>query len=61
MKEYYEIRKKYLAEGLAFLGYRYFKEGFGKDTIYKFKNTKEFNIALNELMKLKNRVGQYLE
>ncbi|APQ95568.1 hypothetical protein [Clostridium botulinum] len=61
MKEYYEIRKKYLAEGLAFLGYRYFKEGFGKDTIYKFKNTKEFNMALNELMKLKDRVGKYLE
>ncbi|HIG0355890.1 TPA: hypothetical protein ACX96U_001178 [Clostridium sporogenes] len=61
MKEYYEIRKKYLAEGLAFLGYRYFKEGFGKDTIYKFKNTKEFNIALNELMKLKDKVGKYLE
>lgn len=61
MKEYYEIRKKYLAEGLAFLGYRYFKEGFGKDTIYKFKNTKEFNTALNELMKLKDKVGKYLE
>ncbi|EJO5347014.1 hypothetical protein NRP93_001080 [Clostridium botulinum] len=61
MKEYYEIRKKYLAEGLAFLGYRYFKEGFGKDTIYKFKNTENFRQALTGLMELKEKHGQYLE
>ncbi|NMM64379.1 hypothetical protein HBE96_17300 [Clostridium sp. P21] len=60
-KEYYNIRKKYLAEGMAFLGYKYFKEGYGKDTIYKFKNTKEFNTALTGLMELKKRVGQFLE
>lgn len=59
-KEYYIIRKKYLAEALAFLGYKYFKEGYEKDTIYKFKNTKEFNTALTELMKLKKQVGQFL-
>lgn len=56
---YYEIRKKYLAEAIAWLGYRYWKEGYGKDTIYKFKDTEEFRNALTGLMQLKNQVGKY--
>ena len=57
--KYYEIRKKYLAEALSFLGMRYFK--FNKEdgaVIYSFENTENFNIALNELTKLKNRLAQ---
>lgn len=60
-KDYYEIRKKYMAESMAFLGYKYWKDGFGKETIYKFEDTKEFREALTGLMELKNKVGQYLE
>jgi hypothetical protein len=60
-KQYYEIRKKYLAESMAFLGYKYIKEGYGKDTIYLFENTIEFNTALTGLMELKNKVGQFLD
>lgn len=59
--EYYIIRKKYLAEAIAYLGFRYYKECEGRDTIYKFNDTIEFRQALTELMQLKKRVGQYLE
>lgn len=59
--EKYIIRKKYLAEGLAYLGYRYFKDGYGKDTKYIFQDTENFRNALTGLMELKKEVGQYLE
>ena len=60
-KQYYEIRKKYLAESMAFLGYKYMKDGYGKDTTYRFENTDQFNKALTGLMELKDKVGQYIE
>lgn len=60
-KNYYEIRKKYLAEAMAFLGFKYFKNGFGQETKYKFEDTEEFRKALTGLMELKEKVGQYLE
>lgn len=59
--EYYIIRKKYLAEAIAFLGFRYYREGEGRDAIYKFQDTTEFRQALSGLMELKQKVGQYLE
>lgn len=59
--QYYEIRKKYLAEAMAFLGYKYFKDGFGKETVYKFEDSKELRKALTGLMELKEKVGKYIE
>lgn len=59
--EKYIIKKKYLAESMAFLGYKYFKEGYGKDTKYIFQDTENFRNALTQLMSLKEEVGQYLE
>ena len=53
--EFYEVKKRYLAEALSFLGFRYYKKGFGENTIYSFKNTEKFSKALNELTILKNK------
>jgi len=52
----YEVRKRYLAEALSYLGFRYFKNGFGNDTIYSFENTEKFNVAMHELNLLKNKL-----
>jgi len=52
----YEVKKKYLAEALSFLGFKYFKKGFGEDTIYTFENTEKFSKALHELTLLKNKI-----
>ncbi|MBW9170756.1 hypothetical protein K2F43_05990 [Clostridium estertheticum] len=57
--KYYEVRKKYLAEALSYLGMPYMK--FNKEDgtiVYSFENTDNFNLALNELTKLKNRLAQ---
>ena len=59
--KYYIIRKSYLAESMAFLGYHYTKSGYGKNTTYEFENTDQFNKALTGLMELKDKVGQYIE
>ena len=57
--KYYEIKKRYLAEALSFLGMRYFKYNKEDGTIiYSFENTDDFNIALNELTKLKNKLNR---
>lgn len=61
-RKYYEIRKKYLAFSIAFLGFKYYT--FDKEDgtkIYSFEDTENFREALTGLMELKNRVGQYLE
>lgn len=60
-KDYYAVRKKYLANALAYLGYRYYRLDNGKDIVYSFKDTKEFREALTGLMQLKKEVGQYLD
>ena len=49
-----QINKKYLAEALSFLGFRYFK--FVNDQgqqVYSFENTEKFKSALSKLLKLK--------
>ena len=48
-KDYYAVRKKYLANALAYLGYRYYRFDNGKDIVYSFKDTKEFREALQGL------------
>ncbi|EJO5346492.1 hypothetical protein NRP93_000542 [Clostridium botulinum] len=55
--KYIEIRNKYLAQGLSFLGYRYFKFGQGKDTIYSFKNENNIEDSINHLLKLKKEIN----
>lgn len=58
-KKYYQVRNAYLANGLSFLGYRYRKYGFGKDTVYSFENTHGIQDAVEEILELKKRVGLY--
>ncbi|MGJ0845962.1 hypothetical protein ACR77J_04660 [Tissierella praeacuta] len=55
-KKYYIVRNKYLAEGMAFLGFRYMKFGFGKDAEYSFEDTKEFRDALAQILQLKKNI-----
>ena len=52
--KYFEIRKKYLAEALAFLGFKYYKFNTPEYTLYSFVDTEEFREALNDLLRLKN-------
>lgn len=53
-KKYYEIRKRYLAEALSFLGFRYFKFTNDGNIIYNFKDTESFRSALTQLNILKS-------
>ena len=55
----YEVKKKYLAEALSFLGFKYHKQGFGKETTYTFENTEKFSKALHELSQLKRKLDNY--
>lgn len=57
-KEFYIVKKKYLADALSFLGYNYFKNGYGKNTTYSFKKTEDFLRALKLLLALKESVGK---
>jgi len=52
----YEVKKRYLAEALSYLGFRYFKNGFGADTIYSFEDTDKFSKAMHELNLLKEKL-----
>ncbi|URZ18785.1 hypothetical protein [Clostridium felsineum] len=54
MKEekYYIIKKKYLADALSFLGFRYYKFN---NVNYSFINTNKFREALTSLTDLKKR------
>lgn len=57
-KKYYEIKKKYLAFALSYLGFRYYKFGTDEDTLYSFENTDEFRQALTGLTNLKNKINK---
>jgi len=52
----YDVKKKYLAEALSYLGFRYYKNGFGENTVYTFENTEKFSKAMHELNQLKERI-----
>jgi len=55
-QKYTCIRKRYLAESLSYLGFKYFRfcadEGY---ILYSFENSEKFQEALNEMLKLKKR------
>lgn len=57
-KEFYVVRKKYLADAMSYLGYNYFKNGYGENTTYSFEKTDEFMRALKLLLALKGSVGK---
>lgn len=51
-KRYKEVKNRYLAESLAFLGFRYYKMGYGKKTIYSFEDTESLNKAYGDMLDL---------
>lgn len=55
--KYYAIGNPYFANSLSFLGFSYMKWGEGKETIYTFKDTARFRVAMEKLKKLKVEVG----
>lgn len=54
--KYTVIEKRYLANALSFLGFKYYKFGDGKETKYSFEETEKFKFALHELLELKNKL-----
>ncbi|MBN7771837.1 hypothetical protein [Clostridium aminobutyricum] len=57
MNKFYNINKKYLAEALSFLGFRYYKyiNDEGKQ-VYSFEDSNEFQEALSGLFALKGNL-----
>ena len=62
--DYRVIHKKYLAEALSFLGFRYYKfNGYDQDDKqiikYSFIETPDFNNAVDELLMLKQKYNDH--
>jgi hypothetical protein len=55
----YEVRKKYLAEALSYLGFRYYKFDEPEYTSYSFDDTEQFREALKDMLRLKNKYSSY--
>ena len=53
-KKYRSIRKKYLADALAFLGFRYYKYTNEDGISYSFEDTENLKYAIDSLMSLKS-------
>lgn len=58
--ETFNIENKYLADGLSFCGYRYYRytTETGK-TIYSFSRTQEFMDCFNKILEIKKIYGQF--
>lgn len=58
IKEYFKVKNKYLAEALAFMGFRYYKftDQDGK-TVYSFKDTEKIKYVMNHLIQLKKELN----
>lgn len=56
--KYYNVDKKYLAESLSFLNFRFYKFNYGDETIYSFENTEKFKKALKGLLDLKRTINK---
>ena len=56
--KYYPINKRYLAEAMSFLGFKYMKfNNYLDEQIYSFEDTAKFRIALNKLTLLKKEIN----
>ena len=51
----FNIKKKYLADALSYLGFRYYKFSNQKTILYSFEDNKIFREALNDLLNLKDK------
>ena len=58
-KEFYIVKKKYLAFSLSYLGFKYFAfDNVDGTKNYSFKYTKELKEALDGLTALKNKLNK---
>ncbi|AQS09661.1 hypothetical protein CLOBY_17920 [Clostridium saccharobutylicum] len=54
--KYKNIRKKYLADALSFLGFRYMKFDNENGKEYSFEDNKKLQYAFEELIRLKKEL-----
>jgi len=58
--KYFLVRKKYLADALSFLGFKYFKFTEPNGSVYySFENSDKLNEAMAELLSLQGRFSRY--
>lgn len=52
------ITNRYLAESLAFMGFRYmkFKDDENGKIVFSFKNTNKFNLALHKILIVRDEI-----
>lgn len=55
-EKYYTIKNKYLAEGLSFLGFRYYKFNDEAGIVYSFEDTEIFRDNLAAILDLKKQM-----
>lgn len=58
MKKYYNVDSRYLANGLSFLGFRYYKFNDEGSTTYSFEDTDEFRKCLSTILTLKRDMSK---
>jgi len=57
---YFIVRKKYLADALSFLGFKYYKFTEPNGSVYySFENSEKLNEAMTELLSLQGRFNRY--
>ena len=56
--KYCNVEKKYLAESLSFLGFRYYKFTYGSSILYSFENTDKFKKALTGLLESRTSINE---
>jgi len=58
--KYFIVRKKYLADALSFLGFKYYKFTEPNGSVYySFENSDKLNEAMTELLSLQGRFSRY--
>ncbi|BDR74300.1 hypothetical protein K144316041_p21390 (plasmid) [Clostridium tetani] len=57
-KNYFEVKNKYLAEALAFMGFKYYKfNGEDGKIIYSFQDTEKIKYVMECLIQLKRELN----
>lgn len=52
--EVYTMENKYLAITICYIGgFKFYKNGYGKDTVYTFEDTDNFRRCMNNIANLK--------
>jgi|GEM_PF-1922735 len=54
-KKYYKVSKRYLAEALGYIGFRYYKFNDDGKIVYSFEDNENFQSALKQLIDLRQK------